>query len=152
MKKLINYFWQHPIAERFPVLREMFKFGLVGLTNVAVDFSIYFFLTGISIFWQEYYLAANFVSFVIAVTWSFFINKYWTFKHQAKGAPRQYVKFFIVSFVGLLLAESILYLTVDVFKKTDVYGKVSAIFIVYFWNFFINKYWTFRKQEEEKGR
>ena len=151
MKRIINYFFYNPITERFPVLREMFKFALVGVSNTVIDFSIYFFLTRTFSFWKEYYLAANLTAFVVAATWSFFINKHWTFKYRAGGARSQFIKFTSVCFIGLLLAETILYLTVDVFNQSDVWGKVSAVFIVYFWNFFINKYWTFRKKDGLNG-
>jgi len=149
IKKLIKYFWYHPIAERFPVLREMFKYALVGVSNTLIDFYIYFSLTRLFDFWREYYLAANLVAFSAAATWAFFLNKYWTFGHRGQGAHKQFIKFVSVCFFGLILAETILYLTVDVFHQSDVWGKILAIFIVYFWNFFTNKYWTFKRAEGE---
>lgn len=138
---LFKKYWQ---KEWF---RQFFKFIIVGFSNVGVDFIVYFSITRSSAWWQKNYLLANVASFMVAVSWSFCWNKWWTFKENQKSVKlhHQYFKFFIVSIGGLCWAELILFTTVEKFGWLDLAGKVLAIFLVTFWNFTLNRWWTFKK-------
>ena len=149
MKKLYFSLTNHPLALRFPMLRKMIKFAIVGVTNLIVDFTIFFSLISFD-FWKKHYLGANFTAFCVAVIWSFYINKKWTFRNHDKNYSAQYIKFFAVSFIGLLLAELILYIFVDILLLAHIWGKLTAVFLIYFWNFFANHWWTFKKGSEKR--
>ena len=127
-----------------PFFSQMMKFALVGISNTLIDFFIYFLLTRTFLFWQKYYLGANFASFFVACTWSFFINKNWTFKNKEEKISSQYPKFFIVSVVGLIFTEGTLFLLVEYFDFYDLLAKIAAVIVVFFWNFSVNKFWTFK--------
>ena len=140
--KFIKHHWQKP------GIRQFTKFVIIGFSNMMIDFFVYFLLTR-SINWlQENYLIANVCSFSVAVTWSFFWNTRWTFKNQNNGTVHsRYIKFFVISAMGLLWAELILFVSVDYFGLMDILGKLLAVFLVTFWNFFFNRWWTFSKKE-----
>jgi len=121
-------------------MKKFIKFCLVGVSNTLIDYGIYFLLTrGFSL----HYLLANFFSFSLAATWSFFWNKYWTFKNYQRGIFSQYLKFFLVSLGGLFWSSLFLYFFVQILNLYDLISKILVIIIVVFWNFFLNKYWTF---------
>jgi dolichol-phosphate mannosyltransferase len=138
--ELLKKYWQKP------GIRQFIKFGIVGSSNAVVDFLVYFCISRSSEWWRHNYLLANVASFMIAVTWSFFWNKWWTFKNNQSSAKlhHQYLKFFIVSAGGLGWAELILFITVSSLGWLDLFGKFLAIFLVTFWNFFLNRLWTFK--------
>ena len=137
-KKIYFYF---PLLDRYHTLKQFIKFTLVGTTNSAIDFSVYLILTR---FFSVHLILANFCSFSIAVTWSFFINKKWTFRNTHGDHAKQYIKFFITNTIGIIIQTLILSVFVYVFKVHDVLGKLIAIVITSFWNFSISKIWTFR--------
>jgi putative flippase GtrA len=141
---IINLFKKYWQKEWF---RQFTKFVIVGFSNVAVDFLVYLFLTRRFDWWRENYLLANAFAFMVAVTWSFFWNRWWTFKNHESSAKlhHQYYKFLTVSAIGLGWTELILFITVDKFDWFDLYGKFLAIFLVTFWNFTLNRWWTFKK-------
>ena len=124
---------------------QFIKFGFVGLGNTILDLGVYILLTRSLHFFAVNYLLANTISWICAVMFSFTMNRYWTFKaHFHSAARTQYAKFFIVSVVSLLLSQITLFVAVDVVGIHDLAGKAASIVIVMFWNFFMNKKWTFR--------
>ena len=154
-----------------PTARQFSRYSVVGLSGFVVDFGLYGLLTrGLGL----YYLAANVLSFSAAVVNTFIWHKRWTFRDQAAAAKRlapdatpplalaspaplrrlsfQFAVFVSVSVVGLALNSSILHavsqhgLTQVTFgSRADLFAKLVATGIVWFWNFGANKLWTFRK-------
>lgn len=133
--KIIQYLQQKN------TLKQFIKFSFIGLLNTFVDLIVYIFFTRV-LFWH--YLIAAFFAFVIAASLSFILNSYWTFVLKDKIRQR-YLKFFLVALGGLFLTEIFLYILVDIFFWHDLWAKILTVLIVVNWNFFLQKYWTFRK-------
>ncbi len=131
------------------------KFFIVGITNTGIDFAVYNFLmwlTGINKGFPIIAFAA--ISFVSALINSYLLNKYWTFKDKGKTKdPAQFVKFFSVAFVGLILNTSIIYFITTIlnpmFGLSPVlwanFAKAIATGFVLFWNFIGFKFFVFKK-------
>jgi putative flippase GtrA len=140
-----------PILERRGV-RQFVKFCIIGFSSMILDVGIAKFLT-YGVHWH--WIAAQILSFAVAVTNGFTWNSLWTFKGLNSSRKRvQYVKFVIVNIIGLALNLGImkgmfLILTGQVIMPANPsethwnIAKAAAIVIVAFWNFFANKYWTF---------
>lgn len=116
------------------------KFGIVGFSGVFVDFGI----TYVCKEWlkiQKY--VANSLGFIFAASSNYFLNRVWTFKSQNPDVATEYTEFFIISLVGLGLANLIVYLVHGRLKQNFYLSKLFAIGIVTIWNFFANYYITF---------
>ena len=136
-----NKIGNHFIFKKYPITKEFIKFCLVGLTNLLIDISVYWFLTR----WLNlYYLLAAVGSFVVAVTWSFFINQKWTFRYQGNDLRLKYIKFFVANFISMILSLCLLYVLVDIIGLFDILSKFLVAVVVAFVNFGLNKFWTFR--------
>jgi len=135
----------HYVFVKYPAAKQFAKFVMVGLVNTAIDFLIYFSLTRGTDFFEQHLLSANIIAFSIAATNSFFWNKKWTFRDQGKNYHVQYSKFLTVSIGGLILSQGIFVLGVHYLKISDIITKLAAVVIITFWNFALNKRWTFRK-------
>ncbi|MFH0853264.1 MAG: GtrA family protein [bacterium] len=144
MRQAVAYVRNHKwLAERKGV-RQFIKFCIVGVGNTIADFVVYFALTR---YLGIFYLVANFISFITAATLSFVLNKFWTFRDNRRHAIKgQYAKFLLVSTIGAVLAEATLFLFVHYFSVNDLIAKLLVAGIIVFWNFFANKYWTFRQK------
>lgn len=125
------------------LLRQFVKFCLVGFTNLLVDFSIYWLLTRV---FDCFYIVAAILSFLVAVTWSFFINRRWTFRHFCGDIKIQYLKFFTANLISLGLNLLIFYALVEYGQLNDLLAKLIVAVIVAFFNFAINRFWTFRRE------
>ncbi|RLC91938.1 MAG: hypothetical protein DRI77_13365 [Chloroflexi bacterium] len=133
------------------------KFSIVGTIGALVDFGTLYLLhavLGLPI------LLSNTCSFTAAVCSNFLWNRYWTYPDsRSKPIRAQLLQFFAVNIVGWGINTGILvYLR---FSCTSLVGglialepemayklgynlaKAIATGVVLFWNFFINRIWTY---------
>lgn len=130
-------------AYAFASIMQFVRYCIIGVVNTALDFGIYTGLTRGFEFWKEHYLVTNAISFMIVVTWSFFWNKYWTFKNREHKYAAQYMKFVMATLIGISISESILYAGVEFFSLHDVLAKAIAAPLVVAWNFSAYRIWAF---------
>ncbi len=101
------------------------------------------------------------IAFILAVISNFIWNRYWTYPDsRSKPIMRQLVTFFLVNVVGILIRIPILELlsrplanlstriVPSLAGSTETWLGESgawaiAVVIVLFWNFFVNRYWTY---------
>lgn len=134
------------VANRREVDR-FIRFGLVGTSGAVVDFSVLNLLIlglGLTKFW------ANTCSFSAAALSNFLWNRLWTFpESRQRPLGRQLGQFFTVSLAGYVINQA-LFLSLDrwVFDGWGTLGynvaKAVAIVVVLFWNFGVNRAWTYR--------
>jgi len=141
------------------------KFSAVGTLGAAIDFGILNLLVQLAGFPK---VLANVFSFTTAVISNFVWNRLWVYP-ETRGEPlrTQFFQFFIVNVAGLAINTTIFYasdrwflgemglLAGPIGALARVIGmshfdlayngaKVIATGVVLFWNFFINRLWTFR--------
>lgn len=124
-------------------LRQFVKFCVIGLLNVFVDWSIYFALNH---FTPLHKVVAKFCSFVAGATNSYYFNRKWTFRSTSKEIGKEFSKFFLVASIGSVLNTSIFWFISLKLGFADIVGLIVATGVVTFWNFFANKYWTFKSK------
>jgi len=138
------------LLENRKELKRFGKFAVVGTIGAVVDFSILNF--GIQVFLLPKWLANTF-SFSAAVLSNFIWNRLWTYPEirQMPFLP-QLGQFLLVNLAGYGINQLVfLSLTYYVFSAWGDWGynisKAIAIGIVLFWNFIVNRIWTYRKVE-----
>jgi putative flippase GtrA len=90
------------------LVHELTKFGIVGVFNTGLDFGIAN-LLHVGLHTNQY--LAKTISVTIAATSSYFMNRYWTFRHRARtGLGREYALFFLLNGVGLVIALACIWL------------------------------------------
>lgn len=124
-------------------VRELVKFAMVGFSSTVIDFSILNVCIKLLSFSIPF---ATFWGFIFGTTNGYFLNNHWTFKDRNKSAnSRDLTKYATISAIGLGLTELIMHqLAVESNIHYNI-AKLIAVFIVFFWNFFANRYWTFKK-------
>ena len=142
----ILYFFLRKYILKFPSLKQFVKFSFVGVINTSIDFVIYLALTRLIYWFAVYYLVANAISFSLAVTNSFILNKRWTFKDLNKEQLHlKYFKFFLVNIFSLIIVEILLFLLVNKFGIYDLFAKVIVLLYYVVSNFLLSKFWVFKK-------
>lgn len=128
-------------------VQRFLKFSVVGAIGAVVDFSVLNF--GIQVL-GLYKGIANAISFSMAVMSNFTWNRLWTYpESRQKSIVPQLSQFFAVNVVGLIINE-VIFLSLDhfVFAPWGTWGynlsKAIAIGVVWFWNFYVNRIWTYR--------
>jgi len=141
-------FWRLRFRSLFSRYKQFIKYCIVGLTGAFVDIgSLYVFVDKIKI----PLLVATTMSFILAVINNFFLNKFWTFNEKSKKYGNQMLKFFIVSCVGLLITNLLMFLQVELLDLWYIFAKIITVLIVLVWNFLGNKYWTFGKIKQKNA-
>jgi putative flippase GtrA len=116
------------------------KFACVGLSGVLVDFGLTWFFKEIV---KIHKYVANAIGFTVAATSNYFLNRIWTFGSHNPEIAVEYVKFLVISLIGLGINTFILWLLVSKFKQRFYLSKLFAIAVVTVWNFFMNWIFTF---------
>jgi putative flippase GtrA len=147
------FFFTRPIfaiAGRFNVnpkeLERFLKFMVVGTVGFVVDFgtlNLLVLLAGFPV------LVANTISFSLAVISNYTWNRFWTYPDsRSKPVRSQLVQFVVVNVAGLGINTLVLATLTPLFTRMIGelgynIAKAIATVIVLFWNFFVNRYWTY---------
>jgi len=137
------------LATNRPSERARFgKFLVVGLIGSIVDFGLL--NLGIQVFGLAKWLA-NTISFSAAVLSNFTWNRFWTYpESRSEPVARQLGQFALVNVAGYAINQAV-FLSLDhyVFQDWGTLGynvsKAVAIGVVLFWNFGVNRIWTYGK-------
>ncbi|MBY8871453.1 GtrA family protein [Micromonospora sp. PLK6-60] len=98
------------LIDRFGhLVRELSKFATVGGIAFLIDFALFNYLTARHGVEQ---LTAKTISTVVAATFAFLGNRFWTWRHRQRSHPaREYALFFFFNAVGLGIAVACLALS-----------------------------------------
>lgn len=143
--------------ERFPFIKQFAKFFVVGVMNTGVDFTI----LNILMYTTKQnsgtpYVFFKTLSFLAAVTLSYFINKHWTFQDKSvENNDKKFYQFILVSIIGAFINVTAATLVVEFVRPMItipiagiIWGNIGAICgsaSGLIWNFIGYKLWVFKK-------
>ena len=150
-------------------LKRFIKFAIVGIIGAIVDFGTFNLLRPVFLvaFASESLAisAASGISFVAAIFSNFFWNRYWTYPDsRTKSFVAQFFQFTFVNLIGILIRVPVVWFTHTWFETLfnsvlpglapdtavllgDNVAVAFSVGIVMFWNFFVNRYWTYNDVE-----
>ena len=150
-------------------LTRFLKFSVVGTIGFVIDFGVFNLLTS---YIGMASIPASGLSFIAAVTNNFVLNRYWTYPDsRSKPVSRQAIQFAIVSVLGIGIRFLIFYffeaamiqlagdiltlipgtplsnypvlLSITARQLGSNITLAIAVVVVLFWNFFVNRIWTY---------
>jgi len=124
------------------------KFASVGMIGMVVD------LTILNVMHKVFglpLLVANTISFTTAVISNFTWNRLWTFpESRERPIGSQLGKFTLVNVIGLAINNMVLWVAFQATQQIipDPWdynlAKIVAIGVVLFWNYSVNRAWTYK--------
>jgi putative flippase GtrA len=100
MKPSLIEKWSAFFPKQWQIIRELFSFGLVGVTNTLLGYSIIF----ACMYWLELGpFKSNLLGYAIVLICSFFLNKHYVFKGKDKISNE--LALFLFSFILAYLAN-----------------------------------------------
>jgi putative flippase GtrA len=120
---------------------EIVRFGIVGLSGMAIDFSVTWLLRD-KARWNQY--IASSIGFALAATNNFIWNKFWTFHNASNAYLRQYTTVMLISVGGLLINNAVIWVCHRRLRIPFYTSKVIAVGVVVIWNYILNKTVGFR--------
>ena len=131
------------------MIEQFIKFGIVGFSGLFLDFGTTWFLkerAGLNRY------ISNSIGFLLAASSNYILNRVWTFGSTNPDIGLEYSLFLVISAVGLLINNAILYLfsekiNISFFPKNAklrfYLSKLIATATVTVWNFLMNYFFTF---------
>jgi putative flippase GtrA len=125
------------------------RFGLVGIANTALDFSLLFLLVGLGLD----KIPANYISTSISFIFSFFVNKSFTFKSKGGNVIKQFIIFIAITIVALWVIQPLVILGVSSLLASTGWeswiilfvAKVIATVASLIWNYIFYSRLVFKK-------
>jgi dolichol-phosphate mannosyltransferase len=131
---------QTNLTQIFDEIVKMFHFGFVGGLMVILNIGIIYILTNIL---GIYYLFSAILSYQVLLLLSFSLNEKLTFKsitiHNLEKKWHRFGSYYLVSVSGMILNIIILFLLTEYGNIFYLTSSIIASFLVFFWNYFINK-------------
>jgi putative flippase GtrA len=146
------------LCKKYPVIPQFAKFVAIGFMNFFIDIAVLnleMAVSGKST--GAYYTAFKATSFLCAVIFSYFFNKYWAFRdNKQTGQAKQFSQFLFVSVIGMVINVSAASIFVNyiapgitfVTLSGKLWGNLGAVCgsaAGLLWNFVGYKFWVFKK-------
>ncbi len=123
------------------LINVLLKFSLIGIIGVVINFLITFLL-------KEYLKVNKYVSnsfgYLIAISFNFLANKFFTFKSDSSEIYDEVFKFIIVTSIGILINHIVVYLLTEKKNMNFYFSKIAAVIVVFIWNFTLHSIFTFK--------
>lgn len=126
---------------------EIIRYLIIGGLTTAISLLIYYglTLTVLDIKVPLELQIANILSWIGAVTFAYFTNKYYVFKDNSKDRTGV-IKFFSSRIVTLLIDMLLMYIFVTKLSLNDKIMKIIVQVIVIVGNYVLSKFFVFKKK------
>lgn len=139
-----------------PEVKRFVKFAITGFIGLLIDFIALNILAHVLHVPEPIAVA---VAFVIAATNNYIWNRLWVYPESRSEKKRKQMPVFLaVNTAGLLINEVVLflfYVPISLLVGSEVIGlnltKAIGALIVMMWNFFVNRFVTFRNVKWQKN-
>ncbi len=131
-----------------PLIFKFVKFGIVGASGMVVHLCVLYLcrdVLGINTF------ISNTLGFIVAATTNYILNRIWTFRSHDKQVGMEYMKFIIVSLIGLGINNGALWLSGRMLPEWNADWRfyilwIFAVGVTTLWNFLGNMLFTFKQK------
>ena len=120
--------------------RHAVKYGIVGVTNVTIDFLLYALLLSLGV----WYVLAKTVSLIIVTLNGYTFNRLWTFRtgdHRHSTLAR----YVAVQATGLAMNVALLTFFIELVGLDPLVAQAFAVPFVAAYSFLSNRLWTFAR-------
>ena len=117
--------------------RQLFLYLIVGGLATIVEWAAFYVL---NVLIGVHYLTSTALAFILSTLANWLFGRLILFKeNRPKSLTKELIKIYATSIIGLLLNMLIMYLAVEKFGIYEMFSKIIASGLVFFWNFFIRK-------------
>lgn len=127
-------------------IKEFLLYLVVGGVATIVEWILFFVLNKCSI----HYEIATTAAYILSTLVNWFVGRLLVFKENRKSIFKEILEIYIASIVGLLMNLVIMWLAVDVLTFNEMFSKVSATAIVFFYNFLVRKLLIYKTCDKEE--
>lgn len=140
------------------IIKQLVKYGLVGVLNVIIYFGLNNFLIKNYEYFKDHLITASVIAGVVSFFNGLFFNRKWTFKsktHWVRDAT-----YISIIFFTCMVVQNLVYAGMILFYKENYdfvaqeqnylfYAQIAGVITFATLNFTLNKLITFRSKKEE---
>jgi len=140
--------------------RELFVYGVVGVLTTVVNYVVYFGVTrlaalvaGVTPEHAALIAVGNVLSWIASVAFAFWANKKYVFRSPdwGKATLKKEVPGFVAArLFSLVLDIALMELMVHAIGIGDLIAKLVSNVVIIIVNYFLSKFWIFRKKGEKQ--
>lgn len=140
--KFLRYIMIIGLFKNVPI-RRLVKFIITGGIALAIDMTIYFFLTR---YGHLHYLLSRVVSLVVAIVWNFSVNRIWTFRAVSEGVIIQAPRFLVVISATSCLNLFLMHVGVAYLYWNDLIVLLLVSALITIFNFTAHSFWSYAQK------
>ena len=115
------------------IFLQFFRYIFVGGTAFLIHFFSFYIFTNI---FGIYYLISGVLAFIIAFSINYLMSTKWVFnQNNIENKVLEFNMFILISIVGLIINEIVLYIVTDIFGINNLISMVVAAAVAWGWNF-----------------
>jgi len=148
------------LAKYFTFMWQFAKYVVTGVFNTILDTSIFNILTFTTqVFAGSLIILFKTISFSIAVTIAYFLNRSWAFQTQKASDTKEFLSYVVATAGGLLINLGIVGFLVNIMGapphiSQPLWINIANLIAVAFsmiWNFIAYKFFIFKSSTEDKS-
>lgn len=127
-------------------MRQLFKFGLVGVLNNMISLIVYYTVIAIN---RDWYLGGNALGFFISTLNAWYMNSHFVFLSAKKGTRAKrtaFVRTYLTYMVSLGIGTALLYIFVECLGVDERLAPFGCLMLTVPFNFLMNKFWVYKRQ------
>lgn len=128
------------------LVRQFFKFALVGLSNTLISLGVYSLL----VYSGVHYQIGNVSAFIISSLNGYILNKFWVFNAHTEKKRIQMVKYYIVYCGSLLISMILSFVWIDILQINQYASPMVNLLITVPLNYLLSRKWIYVNRKPEK--
>lgn len=130
---------QQKIKDAYLNNKELAHYLVMAVVIVSVEYVSY---VGMVLLGVNYLLAVP-VSMAIGIVLNWHGSRIFVFKNRRHTPHKEFVLVLVASLIGVLFQLAVAFIVVDVLRQLPALGKLLAIGVTFFWNFWVRKRYIF---------
>ena len=118
------------------LIKQIIRFAIVGFIATIIDYALLYILTE---YFHIYYLISSVIWFTSSLIVNYILSVIWVFDVKNKKANQKILLFVILSIIGLIINQIILYTLSDLLNIYYMISKLISTIIVMIYNFITRK-------------
>lgn len=118
------------------------RFAVVGLSNAFIGFTLFRACLAAPVDVPFKAALAQLVAYAVGITWSFYLNRQWTFRSRGAVAPQAF-RFVFLQISFALLSAAAIGLSVDHWHNPPTLSWLVVMAIITVLNFLLSRLWAF---------
>ena len=123
-------------------LKDLFLYLIVGGIATVTEWILFYLLDKCAV----HYTVATIIAYVISTFFNWLAGRLLLFKENRLSVLKEILGIYIASVVGLLMNIAIMWLAVDCLSFNEMFSKIVATAIVFFYNFLVRKLLIYKKR------